>query len=201
VNAGVDSARFKPPARREGVPVIGFMGRTGIEKAPDVFLKAMLGLAERTTDFEVQLIGSNHWDRYEEDDYQRELNALTDAVETRGVRVVRPGHIDRVSLPTWLQHSWIHVVPSRWDEPFGLTTLEGMATGNAIVATRTGGTPEVAGDAGQLFERDDIDSLVELLQGLLTDAAARDDWSRRARKRSEQFTWLRTYQSIRELCR
>ena len=197
VYAGVASDVIRPPAWREGVPVIGFVGRTGIEKAPDVVLKAALKLCERTTEFGVQIVGSNHWDRYEEDDYQRELNALADELAARGVRVERPGHVGRQELPRWLQRSSIHVLPSRWDEPFALTVLEGMAAGNALVATRTGGTPEEVGDAGQLFERDDVEQLANLLERLVLDASEREKWAQRARERAESFTWARTYRQLR----
>lgn len=199
VYAGVASDAITPPAERTGAPVIGFVGRTGIEKAPDVVLKAALALADRTTEFGVQIVGSNHWDRYEEDAYQRELNALAAQLEQRGVPVTRPGHVGRVALPEWLRRSSIHVLPSRWDEPFALTTLEGMAAGNAIVATRTGGTPEQVGDAGQLFERDDVDALTDILEALVTDGAALAEWGRRARQRAESFTWSSTYRRLREL--
>lgn len=201
VYAGVASDVIRPPVRRDGVPVIGFVGRTGIEKAPDIVLKAALALTERTTDFGVQIVGSNHWGRYEEDDYQRQLAALADALTTRGVTVDRPGHVGREDVPKWLQRSSIHVLPSRWDEPFALTVLEGMAAGNAVVATRTGGTPEEIGDAGQLFERDNVEQLTDLLEGLVRDPSERDKWAARARERAETFTWSRTYEQLREVGR
>jgi glycosyltransferase involved in cell wall biosynthesis len=196
---GVAADVIQPPAERSGVPVIGFVGRTGIEKAPDIVLKAAIALAERTAQFAVQIVGSNHWDRYEEDAYQRELNALVATLEQRGVRVTRPGHVGREAIAQWLQRSSIHVVPSRWDEPFGLTTLEGMAAGNAVVASRTGGTPEVVGKGGQLFERDDVAGLAALLERLVADETARVDWGRRARARAESLTWTRTYRQLRQL--
>ena len=198
---GVAADVIRPPAERTGLPVIGFVGRTGIEKAPDVVLKAALALSARTCDFGVQIVGSNHWDRFEEDGYQRELSALVAALEARGIAVARPGRVDRAALPTGLQRSSIHVVPSRWDEPFGLTTLEGMAAGNAVVASRTGGTPEVVGDAGQLFERDDVDALTELLDELVHDAQLRTAWGSKARARAETLSWARTYRGVRELGR
>ena len=197
IYAGVSSDVIRPPAERDSLPIIGFVGRTGIEKAPDVLLKAALALSERTTAFGLQIVGSNHWGRYEEDDYQRELTALADELTKRGVTVVRPGHVGRQDVPGWLQRSSIHVLPSRWDEPFALTVLEGMAAGNALVATRTGGTPEEVGDAGQLFERDDVAQLSEILERLVRDVNEREKWAQRARERAESFTWARTYRQLR----
>jgi len=196
---GVDSAQFSPaPAPPSGPPAISFVGRTGIEKAPDLLLRAALTISEKTKDFRVLMIGSNHWDRLEMDDYQRELAALAAKLEARGVTVERPGHVGRPDLPDVLRQAHIHVVPSRWDEPFGLTTVEGMATGLATVASHTGGTPEVVGDAGLLFERDSVEGLAAHLEALL-DAGYRARYARAARLRAEEFSWKRTWDQLSEL--
>lgn len=201
VHSGVNSTVFTPTAAGSGngLPVIGFVGRTGIEKAPDLVLTAALRLSETRRDFAVQIVGSNHWDRFELDDYQRRLRDLSDALTARGVAVDWPGHIGRVELPSYLARTAIHVVPSRWDEPFGLTTLEGMAAGNALVASRTGGTPEVVGGAGLLFDRDDVDGLVGHLALLLDDPVQRADLARRARARAESMTWEKTAGALMQL--
>lgn len=197
---GVDLEQFHPVETQDAAPpAISFVGRTGVEKAPDLLLRAALTLSEKTTDFRVLMIGSNHWDRFEMDDYQRELQGLATALEARGVAVLRPGHVGRAALPDMLRRAQIHAVTSRWDEPFGLTTVEGMATGLAIVASNTGGTPEVVGGAGALFERDSADSLADCLRPLLTDAALRAEQGRKARAQAAQFPWERTWNRIEEL--
>jgi glycosyltransferase involved in cell wall biosynthesis len=89
------------------------------------------------------------------------------------------------------------VVPSRWDEPFALTILEGMASGLASVVSRTGGAPEVVGDAGLLFERDSVEGLADQLRRLLFDQELRTAYARKARERAEQFTWNKTWGQFR----
>lgn len=196
----VDSERFRPAERTpDGPPVINFLGRMGIEKAPDLFLHAALKLTERTREFRLQMLGSNHWDRFEQDEYQDGLRKLVQQLEERGIEVRQPGHIGRPQLPDELLKAQIHVVPSRWDEPFGLVTLEGMAAGLATVASRTGGTPEVVGDAGLLFERDAVEELVGHLEPLVRDLSVRVEYGRRGRQRAEAFTWERTWQDLRSL--
>jgi glycosyltransferase involved in cell wall biosynthesis len=98
-----------------------------------------------------------------------------------------------------MRKAQIHVVPSRWEEPFGLSTVEGMATGLAVVASRTGGTTEVIGNAGLLFERDDVDGLASHLARLLDDPGLRADFGRLARARAERFTWDHTWSRIAKL--
>ncbi len=197
---GVDAAQFTPAEIAEpGPPAISFVGRTGIEKAPDLLLRAALHLSETTTDFRILMIGSNHWDRFELDEYQQQLLDLVGQLEARGIAVERPGHVGRADLPAALRRAQIHAVTSRWDEPFGLTTVEGMASGLAVVASDTGGTPEVVGDAGFLFARDDAAGLADCLKPLVLDAAMRKDYSRRARARAEDFPWERTWGRIQAL--
>jgi len=200
IHNGVDCAHFTPARTPpEGPPVINFVGRTGIEKAPDLLLKAAAKLAETGAKFSVQILGSNHWNRLEMDDYQRELQRLAESLEDRGIPVRRPGHIPRQALPSELRRAHIHVVPSRWDEPFALTILEGMACGLATIASQTGGAPEVLGDAGMLFERDSVDGLAEILRRLVADPALRTDCARRARARAESFPWEATWEQFREV--
>lgn len=191
---GVDSSRFNPAERREGdVPVINFIGRTGIEKAPDLLLKSAIRLARNAKRFKMQILGSNHWDRFEMNEYQAELQRLTAELEGLGIEIRRPGHIDRQRVPQELRKAHIHVVPSRWDEPCALTIFEGMAAGLATVASATGGTPEVVGDAGLLFERDSVDGLAGHLERLIDSPELRESYAGKARERAKTFTWEKTW--------
>jgi glycosyltransferase involved in cell wall biosynthesis len=201
IHNGVDCAHFTPAVEDEGdsMPVINFVGRTGIEKGPDILLKAASKLAHRTAEFDIQIIGSNHWDRFELDDYQRGLADLAAGLERAGVGVRRTGHVGRRGLPEELRRAHIHVIPARWDEPFGMTTVEGMATGLATIAARTGGTPEVVGDAALLFERESVEHLAEHLGNLVTNESLRRDYGRKARARAEEFTWEKTWAQLEEL--
>jgi glycosyltransferase involved in cell wall biosynthesis len=194
---GVDADRFRPaPIRCNGIPVINFLGRTGIEKAPDLLLRSASRLAEKAIQFSIQLLGSNHWDRFEEDDYQREITSLCADLHQRGIKVKRPGHVSRNDLPGELQKAAINVVPSRWEEPFGLSTIEGMASGLASVASATGGTPEVVSDAGLLFKSDSVEELAGHLESLLTTRGRLEDYARRARNRACEFSWNKTWSGL-----
>ena len=198
--AGVDLARFTPPAERPpGPPLINFVGRTDHAKAPDLLLHAAGLLARKTKDFRLQILGSNHYGWSDPDEYQRTLQSLAAGLEADGIPVHMPGFVDRYALPDALRQAHINVVPSRWPEPFGLVTPEGMACGLATVGSRTGGTPEIIADAGFLFERDDADALAAHLERLICDEPLRAEYSRRARTRAEWFTWERTWTQLQSL--
>jgi glycosyltransferase involved in cell wall biosynthesis len=78
----------------------------------------------------------------------------------------------------------LFVLPSIWDEALGYVILEAMSTGKPVVATRTGGIPEVVvdGETGLLVERDDAPALAGAIDTLLMDPARRLDFGRQGRR-------------------
>lgn len=60
-------------------------------------------------------------------------------------------------------------VPSLWPEPFGRAALEGMAMGAAVVASATGGLPEVVGRAGLLVPPGDENAWAVALRQAVND--------------------------------
>jgi len=200
VYPGVNTEQYRPAEEvPPGPPLINFVGRTDHSKGTDLLLRAAQSLSRTTKNFRLQVLGSSHYGYQEQDDFQRMLDTLAAGLEADGIPVRRPGFVSRPALPDELRKAHINVVPSRWDEPFGLVTPEGMATGLATVASRTGGTPEIIGDAGFLFERGDVDALAGHLERLVCDAPLRLEYGRRARARAEWFTWDRTWARLQPL--
>ena len=72
-----------------------------------------------------------------------------------------------------LSRAAIAVVPSRWEEPFGLAALEAMGCGAALVCSMRGGLAEVVGEAGLAANPDDPAALAACLVRLASDSALR----------------------------
>jgi len=81
----------------------------------------------------------------------------------RGVRVV--GMVTGTRKRDLLAEAACLWMPARWDEPFGLTLIEAMASGTPVLGTRRGALPEIVTPAvGALG--DTLEELVALRPGI-----------------------------------
>jgi L-malate glycosyltransferase len=106
------------------------------------------------------------------------------------------GVLDRVlflgkqnSVAELLSCSDLFLLPSE-NEAFGLVALEAMACGVPVIATRTGGIPEVVADgvSGYLAAIGDVDAMAESGLALLNDPDAWKRFSAAARRDAERFS-------------
>jgi glycosyltransferase involved in cell wall biosynthesis len=80
-------------------------------------------------------------------------------------RIRLAGRVGHDDVPLWIAASDVVCQPSL-SEPFGLATLEAMASARSVVATTVGGPPEfVPPEAGVLVDPLDEDALVSALAG------------------------------------
>lgn len=72
-------------------------------------------------------------------------------------------------------HSDVFVCPSVWHEPFGMPVVEALACGVPLVATRSGGIPEIVaeGEYGRLVPRNDATALAA---GILDVLGREAEW-------------------------
>jgi glycosyltransferase involved in cell wall biosynthesis len=77
------------------------------------------------------------------------------------------------------RHSFLFI-PSVWEEPFGIVALEGIACGLIPIASDGGGLPDAVGQAGVIFKRGQVESLVELTTKLLDSPEQQQQFRRAA---------------------
>jgi len=76
-------------------------------------------------------------------------------------------------------------------EGFGLTPLEAMVQGAAVLVANTSSVPEVVGDSALLLDPYDVESWVEAMQRVLSDAPFRQSLCQRGLARVQDFSWER----------
>lgn len=106
------------------------------------------------------------------------------------------GFVDPEHLPGLMAGARALVTPSR-NEGFGMPVLEAMAAGTPVLAAARGALPEVAGDAGLLFDPDDVEGLAELLRRIDGDPALCETLADRGRRRAAAFSWERCARETR----
>lgn len=136
---------------------IGGVGRLDAQKGWDVLCAAASRVREQVPQARFVVVG---------DGPEREvLQAGANAADVRfaGYREQAAGLIGAFDALA---------VPSRY-EGFGLVAVEAMLAGVPVVASRTGGLPEVVGDAGLLVTPGDAGELADALVSLARDPQLR----------------------------
>jgi L-malate glycosyltransferase len=65
--------------------------------------------------------------------------------------------------------SSVVVVPSEWEEAFGLAAIEGMAAARPVIVTRSGAMPGIVGDAGMVVPKSDPPALARAIGTVLSN--------------------------------
>lgn len=99
-----------------------------------------------------------------------ERERLQGIIDATGADVRLLGH--RSDIADLLAAADIAVNTSRW-EGYPLSLQEVLQAGLPLVATRTGGIPDLVGDAAILFEVGDVDALDVAMRSLLDDEGKR----------------------------
>ncbi|GAB0117615.1 glycosyltransferase family 4 protein [Acidisoma sp. 7E03] len=166
----LDLARLPAALPAEArLPRILFSGRMVADKGADSFVEACGAALPALPGWEAVMIGA---DRFRPDSPETPFTQrLRPQAAATGVRLL--GYQDHETVMEELSRSAIAVVPSRWQEPFGLAALEAMANGAALIATRQGGLAELVEGAAVTVPAGDAAALARAIVTLAQDPARR----------------------------
>ncbi|HML94121.1 MAG TPA: glycosyltransferase family 4 protein [Thermodesulfobacteriota bacterium] len=170
---GVESVGEEAPLSEE--PTAVFAGRLVKEKGVDVLLRAFGKVSAKVPAARLVIAGDGP--------ERKNLEALASRLNlTPSVRFA--GYLQQEEMNDALKGAWVQVIPSLWDEPFGIVAIEAMARGAPVVASSSGGLGEIIepGVDGFLVPPGDADVLSEKLTALLTDKNLAASMASSARK-------------------
>lgn len=192
-----------------------FVGRVSPEKGIHVLLDAFAKVAAKSPTVQLDIVGPAGSAPYEytilvsDDAMTSDLASFySSSLRTRHgkyfaylkskiptelrERVSFHGVIPQTDIVDYYRAADLFIFPSVWHEPFGMPLIEAMACELPVIATRSGGMPEIVQDGvtGTLIERGDSTGLAEAIADLLDDDEKRRSMGKRGRERvQEVFSW------------
>ena len=116
--------------------LISFVGKLNKAKGYDLFGNAIIKILDKNKDWKAIVIG---------DEPREKINFTHKNLEIKGFST-------HSYVLKKLESVSISVVCSRWDEPFGRTSLEAASRGSAVIISKKGGLPETSETAITLKE-------------------------------------------------
>ncbi len=164
--------------------VLVYSGRINREKGISELIDAMLQF--KNPCIKLMILGSSFFDNARNEDvFIQSLKNKAKRIETQ---IVFTGFIPYNQVPDYLQLADIAVLPSMWDEPFGLTIVEAMAVGLPLITTRSGGIPEICEGVATIVERNNIvNNLANAILDLYQDSEKRKRMAAASLQRAKLF--------------
>lgn len=162
---GIDAASYAPSSKTGGRVV--FLGRDDPRKGLDVLLGAWQSIHAAVPTATLHIMGA-------------ERNEASHGVSYLG-------RVDEATKVTELASSEVFVAPNLGGESFGIIVAEGMAAGNAVVASGIPAFLHVLGDAGVIVAPGDSSGLAQAVIALLSDSRLRAHLGEMAIERVQRF--------------
>lgn len=138
-----------------------FVGRLVSDKGADDFVKAFAKICQDRPDVDATIVGIGP-----------ESGALAALARSLGIeeRIQFLGvRREEALVDAMNQHRFL-VVPSKWDEPFGIVALEGIACGCIVIGSGGGGLGFAIGGCGFTFPNGDLHELTGCMERALDRA-------------------------------
>ncbi|MCL5027322.1 MAG: glycosyltransferase family 4 protein [Chloroflexi bacterium] len=122
-------------------------------------------------------------------DYEESIRTALQAPLMAG-RVHLLGKVSPSQMPSLYAASDALVVPSVYREPFGMVALEAMASGRPVIASATGGLPEIVSErTGRLVVPGDEAELEGAMDSLAEQPDLRHRLGLAAQREARRFSW------------
>ena len=192
---GYDIQQFMnaSPARREDFGlkaddfVLIFTGRVAPIKGIKELVEAMKQL-RHLNNLKLLVVGNGFYGNTEngDHDFYKQLRKDSEALKDH---IIFTGFRPYAEIPSILKMADLAVVPSTCQEALGSTAIEAMAAGVPLLATRSGGIPEVSSGVARLVELGSglSDRLRMNIEDLYFNAADRRHMAELGIKRSQRY--------------
>lgn len=169
--------------------VFTFIGRFTDDKGIDKLLEA-LRLLQDTSKVKCLIVGKNWLHSESEDNYTKKLTQIYQKLpEKTKENIVFTGYIDHKDINEIYSITDCLVIPSQYEEVFGVVALEAMTMGVPVIASNSGGLPEVLGNSALIINRnaDFTLNLATAMTKICNNSNLRSELGRNGIERSYKF--------------
>lgn len=166
--------------------VFTFVGRVSKEKGIDKLLSALLKL-KNYDNVKCLIIGDNFFGTSEESKYLIQLEKMANRIKDK---IVFTGYVQNNELYKFYSISDCVVIPSQWEEVFGVVALEAMTMKLPVIASLSGGLPDVLFKSkALLIKRDNkfVTTLVKDMKNVMDNSSLREEMKCCSFQRSKDF--------------
>lgn len=123
--------------------VFMYTGRVCPEKGILELVKAFKRVSKEYDNIKLMIVGSRWYNLIAKDEYFEKLLETSKELEDK---IIFTGYVFPKDMPAIYTLGDVLVIPSMWEEPFGVVALEGMAMKLPIISTNSGGLVEILDD-------------------------------------------------------
>ena len=138
--------------------IITFVGKLNRSKGYDLFGKAVIKILNNYKDWSAYVVGDEPRDR----------------IIFNHKRLIKFGFIEHKKVINIYKKTSIAVVCSRWEEPFGRTSLEATANGCAVIISDRGGLPETVTN-GRILKNLSVKDIYQNIKELIINKKLRNN--------------------------
>jgi glycosyltransferase involved in cell wall biosynthesis len=165
--------------------IIVFAGRMTEGKGALLLAEALRIALPQLPDWRAALIGSRrHSASQALTPHEKSIAA---ALQPIASQTELPGFMEHTQVLAYFARAAVAVIPSVWQEPFGRTAIEAMASGCAVISSGRGGLREVTQDAAMTLDNLTVQALADAVLVLASDSQMREQLQCKARERAMYF--------------
>jgi spore coat protein SA len=171
--------------------IVLFCGRIIKVKGVKELINAVIKIPNQAV--KLMIIGSINFEGKENSSYLKEIGKL---VHNWADRIIATGYVKNTCIYKYYQIADIMVVPSLWEEAFGLVVLEGMTCGLPLIVTNSGGMSELVGPQSAItVERDTnlVNNLSAKIEYLYHSEEQRILMARACKEEAKKFSRRKFY--------
>ena len=159
---GIERQSAKFPKKKKQII---YVGRIVKEKGVHLYTKAVKEIAHKFKEWKFLIIGSYKLGDKETSIFSKQIIQEFNNI---GLNTKVLGFLSNQNVKQIMSESSLIVIPSLWDEPFGLVAAEAMSCGVGIISSNSGGLPEIIKESGILIENINEKKIVSELEKVLS---------------------------------